>query len=425
MLRLLQWLVRLQWPLRPFGFLFAGFNPWLAENRRDPYPAYRRLRESAPIRWNRWQRSWLLSRYDDVAAVLRDPRFTTDRRALLPFRLMRRASRRHPDFVNLLDRNLLMLDGEEHRRVRSLVSKAFTPRRVEALRPRVEAIVAELLDAAAAWGELELVRDLAHPLPVIVIAELLGVPLADRDRFRAWSNDVVQILDLLSGREGLRPAWRGAHGLAGYFRALLAERRRAPADDLLSAMLAAEEGGEALGEADLLALSALLLAAGHETTTNLIGNAVLALLRHPDEKKRLLDDPSLVPGAVEELLRFDSPVQVTDRVVTEDLDFRGHAFRRGQLAVCLLGAANHDPARFPEPERLDVTRADRGHLAFGLGPHVCLGAPLARLEAEVALAGLLRRFPHFHGPGEPPARRASIVLRGPASLPLALQEGHG
>jgi cytochrome P450 len=420
MLRFVQWLVSLQWPLRLFGFLFGGFNPWLEENRRDPVPAFRRLRESAPIRHNRWQGSWVLTRYEDVAAVLRDPRFTTDRTTLAPFRFMRWASRRHPDFVSLLDRNLLMLDGEEHRSVRSLVSKAFTPRRVEALRPRVEAIVDELLDAAARRGEMELVRDLAHPLPVVVIAELLGVPLEDRERFRVWSSEVVEILDLMSGREGLRPAWRGAEGLAGYFRGLLAERRRAPKDDLLSAILAAEEDGRALGEADVLALCALLLAAGHETTTNLIGNAVLALLRHPGERKRLQEDPSLMPSAVEEFLRFDSPVQVTDRVITEDLDFRGHAFRRGQLAICMLGAANHDPARFPDPDRLDVARGDRGHLAFGLGPHVCIGAPLARLEAEVALAGLLRRFPNFTGPTEPPGRRASIVLRGPTALPLGL-----
>jgi cytochrome P450 len=420
MLRFVQWLVSLQWPLRLVGFMFGGFNPWLEENRRDPVPAYRRLRESEPIRRNRWQGTWVLSRYDDVAAVLRDPRFTTDRTGLLPFRLMRRSSRRHPDFVSLLDRNLLMLDGDEHRRVRGLVSKAFTPRRIEALRPRVETIVDELLDAVAARGEMELVRDLAHPLPVIVIAELLGVPLEDRGRFRGWSSDVVQILDLLSGRDGLRPAWRGADGLAGYFRGLLAERRRAPKDDLLSAMLAAEEDGRALDEADLLALCALLLAAGHETTTNLIGNAVLALLRHPHERKRLAEAPGLMPGAVEEFLRFDSPVQVTDRVITEDLDFRGRRFHRGQLAVCLIGAANHDPARFPEPDRLDVTRGDRGHLAFGLGPHVCLGAPLARHEAEVALAALLRRFPTFTGPTEPPGRRASVVLRGPTALPLSL-----
>src|SRR5262245_7162037 len=420
MLRFFQWLVSLQWPLRLVGFVFGGFNPWLEENRRDPLPAYRRMRETTPIRRNRWQGSWVLTRYEDVSAVLRDPRFSTDRTRLLPFRMMRRASRRHPDFVNMLDRNLLMLDGEEHRRVRSLVSKAFTPRRVESLRPRIESIVEELLDAAAAKGEMELVHDLAHPLPVIVIAELLGVPLADRERFRVWSSEVVEILDLISGRDGLRPAWRGAEGLAGYFRGLLAERRRAPQDDLLSAMLAAEEDGRALDEADLLALCALLLAAGHETTTNLIGNAVLALLRHPGERKRLQEDPSLMPSAVEEFLRFDSPVQVTDRVITEDLDFRGHAFRRGQLAICMLGAANHDPARFPDPDRLDVGRGDRGHLAFGLGPHVCIGAPLARLEAEIALAGLLRRFPSFTGPTEPPGRRASIVLRGPTALPLAL-----
>jgi hypothetical protein len=420
MLRLVQWLFSLQWPLRLLGFLFGGFNPWLEENRRDPVPAYHRLRDEAPVRFNRWQGTWLLSRYDDVTAVLRDPRFSTDRSWLLPFRLMRWSSRRHPDFVRLLDRNLLMLDGEEHRRIRGLVSKAFTPRRVEALRPRIAAIVDELLEAAAARGSMELMHDFAHPLPVIVIAELLGVPLEDRARFAEWSKGVAEILDPLSGREGLRPAWRGAEGLADYFRGLLAERRRAPKDDLLSAMLGAEEAGAALGEADLLSLCALLLAAGHETTTNLIGNAVLALLRHPGERKRLQDDPALMPLAVEEFLRFDSPVQITDRVVTEDLEFRGHRLRRGQLAVCLLGAANHDPARFPEPDRLDVARGDRGHLAFGLGPHVCLGAPLARLEAELALGGLLRRFPRFAGPTEPPARRASVVLRGPVALPLTL-----
>jgi cytochrome P450 len=420
MLRFVQWLVSLQWPLRLRGFLFGGFNPWLEENRRDPVPTYRRLRENTPIYRNRWQGTWVLSRYEDVAAVLRDPRFTTRRGELLPFRLMRRASRNHPDFVTLIDRNLLMIDGEEHRRIRSLVSKAFTPRRVEALRPRIEAAVEELLDPVAARGEMELVHDLAHPLPVIVIAELLGVPLEDRDRFRVWSSEVAEILDPLSGREGLDPAWRGAEGLAGYFRELLAERRRAPKDDLLSAMLASEEAGRGLEETDLLSLCGLLLAAGHETTTNLIGNAVLALLRHPGEKKRLLDDPTLIPGAIEEFLRFDSPVQLTDRVISEDLDFRGHRFRKGQLAVCLLGAANHDPERFPDPERLDVTRADRGHLAFGLGPHVCLGAPLARLEGELAIGGLLRRFPNFEGPTEPPARRSSVVLRGPTKLPLSI-----
>jgi cytochrome P450 len=420
MLRFIQWLVSLQWPMRLLGFLFGGFNPWLEENRRDPVPTYRRLRENSPIYRNRWQGTWVLSRYEDVTAVLRDPRFTTRRGELLPFRLMRHASRAHPDFVTLIDRNLLMIDGEEHRRIRGLVSKAFTPRRVEALRPRIEAAVEALLDDVAVRGEMELVHDLAHPLPVIVIAELLGVPLEDRDRFRVWSSEVAEVLDPLSGREGLDPVWRGAEGLAGYFRELLAERRRAPKDDLLSAMLASEEAGRGLDEAELLSLCGLLLAAGHETTTNLIGNAVLALLRHPGEKKRLLDDPSLIPGAIEEFLRFDSPVQLTDRVISEDLDFRGHRFRKGQLAVCLLGAANHDPARFPDPERLDVTRADRGHLAFGLGPHVCLGAPLARLEGELAIGGLLRRFPNFAGPTEPPARRASVVLRGPTRLPLSI-----
>jgi hypothetical protein len=295
---------------------------------------------------------------------------------------------------------------------------------VRQLAPRVEAIAGALLDAALARREVDLVEALTYPLPVIVIAEMIGVPAEDRAQFKAWSDALVAPLGTaffeVAPPERVATFRRVRGELEGYLVRLVEVRRRAPRDDLLSALVAAELEGSRLSFEELLAMLILLLVAGNETTTNLIGNAVLALLRHPGERKRLLDDPRLLPGAVEEFLRFDSPVQLTDRVVTEDLDFRGHRFRRGQLAVCLLGAANHDPARFPDPDRLDVTRADRGHLAFGLGPHVCLGAPLARLETELALTGLLRRFPDFSGPAEPPARRASVVLRGPSLLPLVL-----
>jgi cytochrome P450 len=417
MLRLLQWLVRQDWLLRLLAPAVGLFNPFLAANRRDPYPAYARVRESAGI-YRAPFGLFVASRYDDVAALLRDPRFSADRRHAAPFRLVRWLNRGAPDFLNLIDRNLLNLDAPDHTRIRALVNKAFTPRRVAALRERVAALVDELLAPAAARGELELVRDLAHPLPVIVIAELLGVPASDRDAFRHWSNGVAQIIDPLSAERGLARARESATALAGYFRSMLAQRRAEPREDLLSAMIAAEQDGRVLGEGDLLSLCTLLLAAGHETTTNLIANAVLALLRFPEQAERLRAEPSLLPTAVEEFLRFDSPVQYTDRVAREDVELGGQHIPRGRPIALLLGAANHDPAQFAAPHRLDVGRAENRHLAFGGGPHFCLGAPLARLEAELALGGLLRRFPALRGDPGAVAYRPSVLLRGPLALPL-------
>ena len=417
MLRLLQWLVQQDWLLRLLAPLIGLFNPYLAANRRDPYPSYARVRETGGL-----YRSPLgllvASRYDDVAALLRDPRFSSNRRRAAPFRLMRFMNRGAPDFLNLIDRNLLNVDPPDHTRIRSLVNKAFTPRRVAALRARVEAIGESQLDAVEKSGEFELVSDLAHPLPVIVIAELLGVPSSDRERFRHWSNGVVQILDPLSGERGLARAVEAAAALAEYFRGMLRSRRAEPQADLLSGMIAAEQDGRVLDEGDLISLCTLLLAAGSETTTNLISNAVLALMRFPVEAERLRANPSLMPSAVEEFLRFDSPVQLTDRVASEDVELGGRLVRRGRQVVALLGAANHDPAHFAKPEQLDIGRADNRHLAFGHGPHFCLGAPLARLEAEVALAALLRRFPTLRGDASAVVYRRSVLLRGPVALPL-------
>jgi cytochrome P450 len=298
------------------------------------------------------------------------------------------------------------------------VNKAFTPRRAAALRPRIEALVEEQLDAVAKQGDFELVRDLAHPLPVIVIAELLGIPARDRDEFRGWSAGVAQIIDPLNAERGLARAREAATALAGYFRGMLALRRAEPRDDLLSAMIAAEQDGRVLGEGDLLALCTLLLAAGHETTTNLLANAVLALLRFPDQAERLRAEPGLMATAVEEFLRFDSPVQFTDRVAVEDVELAGQRIPRGRIVGLLLAAANHDPAQFAAPHRLDVGRADNRHVAFGGGPHFCLGAPLARLEAEIALGALLRRFPELRGDPSAVVYRPSVLLRGPVALPL-------
>jgi cytochrome P450 len=420
MLRFLQRLVARPGWMRVLGALSPSLRLWHPDVRRDPYPLYARFRERGLSRMRLFG-GWAAARYADVERLLRDPAFSANREEVALFRMLERATRGAPDFQALVENNLLMIDGARHRRLRGLVAKAFTPRRVEALRPRAEELVEDLLERAAARGEMDVVRDLAQPLPTVVIAELLGVPLADQARFRAWSDDLVELLDPLSGRDGLEPPKRATAEVAEYFRGLLAERRRAPRDDLLSAMIAAEEEGQSLAEGELVALATLLLAAGNETTTSLIGNAVVLLLRHPGERKRLQDDPSLIPSAVEECLRFESPIQMTDRAVAEPVELGGVRLERGTIVAALLAAANRDPERFPEPDRFDVGRADNRHLAFGLGNHFCLGASLARLETQVALSVLLRRFPNLEGPPEPPGWKPSIVLRGPTALPVRLR----
>jgi len=420
MLRLLQRLVASDRAMRVVGALAGPYDLWSPAARRDPYPAWERIRAAAPLVRLRLLGAWVATRHADVERVLREPAFTTDRDDLPLMRWFRRAARGAPAFRNLVDHNLLMIDGARHARLRGLVSRAFTPRRVEKLAPRVEAIAEALLDRAAAAGDFDLVRDFAQPLPVRVIGELLGVPPEDREALTVWSHDVVELLDPLSGSEGLDRPKRGAEALAVFFRGLLAERRRAPRDDLVSAMLAAEADGDRLEEGELLALCALLLVAGHETTTNLVANAVLLLLRHPDERKRLQDDLALLPSAVEETLRFEPPIQLTDRAVAEPCTLGGVELRPGTLVVAGIAAAGRDPERHPEPQRFDVSRGDAHHLAFGLGNHVCLGASLARLEARTALGALLRRFPDFTGPPDPPGWKRSIVLRGPTALPLRL-----
>ena len=420
MLRLLQWTFRQDAILRAARPVFGLFNPFLPEHRRDPHATWRRLRETAPVYRSRAFGAWMCTRYDDVLHVLRDENFTTDRSEVPVVKWITRMTRDDADFQALMLRSLLTIDGPEHRRLRGLVSKAFTPRRVEQLRPRLEEMVEDLLDRAGEAGEMEVVRDLAHPLPVNAIAELMGVPADDREFFRSCSANLVQLLDPLQGRGGAAPMREASHALFEYFRPLLAERRESPRDDLLSAMIAAEENGETLDELDLLSLSALLLVAGHETTSNLIASGVVTLLRHPDERKRLQDDPGLLKSAIDELLRFESPIQFTDRAAREDCEIGGQRIRRGQLVGAVIGAANRDPERFPDPDRLDLGRSDNHHLAFSQGNHFCLGAQLAKLEAEVALGALLRRFPDFDGPADPPDWRRSMIIRGPVAVPIRL-----
>ena len=420
MLRLFRLLVRLQWPLRLLGPFFGKFNPFLPEQLADPYPQYRRLRTSAPVYFHPLFRNWFLTRYADVVQVLRDPGFSVNRAAvelpnfINPFKGM------SSEFRRAIESSLLMVDPPDHTRIRNLVNKAFTPSTVARLRPRIQEIVDELLEPAQGPGEMELIRDLAHPLPVTVIAEMLGVSAADRGAFRRWADDLVALLDPVNSEKGLDAAEGAFLAFSAYLRRVFEERRREPRQDLVSALVAAEEEGDKLGETELLATCGLILAAGHETTTGLIANAVVALLRNPGERKRLQDDPGLIESAVEEFLRYDSPVQMTDRVALTDCEIGGRTLRKGQFAVLLLGAANRDPEQFPEPDRLDLGRRENRHLSFSHGVHFCLGAQLARAEAQIAIATLLCRFPDFSGDPQPASWRPSLNLRRPQALPLSL-----
>src|SRR5262245_22668156 len=321
--------------------------------------------------------------------------------------------------------SLLFMYPPDHTRLRRLVACAFTPKRVADLRPTAEAITAELLDATAAAGTagaaVDLIRSLAYPLPVRIICSLLGVPEADEPIFTGWSRVLTWSLDptVLRSAEVDTAIADAESGLAAYLENLIAARRARPGDDLLSALLDVEADGDRISPDEVVDLALLLLVAGHETTVNLIGNGVLALLRAPDQLSLLRRSPHLVAGAVDELLRFDSPVQLTQRVATEDLDRAGQRVRAGDEIMLILGAANRDPLVFAEPDRLDVTRDARRHVAFGGGIHHCLGAALARLQGEVALSALLARFPRLQLAGTPD-RRPTFTLRGLESLPVVV-----
>ena len=398
------------------------YNPKRKALRADPYPFYAKLRERDPIHRSHPASGWVLSRHADILGVLGDRRFSSDERNWKRYaRLRARALRAGlPDVYEEKIASMLRIDPPDHTRLRTLVSKAFTPRAVERMRPRIEAVVGELLDGLAGRGEIDLVSAFASPLPVAIIAEMLGIPVADRGRFRHWSNEATRMLGDGTNDDRRRGA-QGFAELARYLEAEVETRRRAPRDDLLSALVAAEEAGERLSTQELFATCVLLLIAGNETTTNAIGNGLLALLRHPEQLELLRREPKRITGAVEELLRYDSPVQLTSRLVLEDGELCNRPVRRGEQLVLLLGAGNRDPERFPDPDRLDVTREDVHPLSFGHGIHYCLGAQLARLEAQIAFEGLLERFPDLRLGAAPVTWGDNTVLRGPTSLPLRIR----
>jgi cytochrome P450 len=384
--------------------------------REDPYPHYETYRSREPLR-RVADTIWLVLGHADVTALLRHPRLSADET-----RATTETGRPKPG--RLKAHSLLFMDPPDHTRLRSLVARAFTPARIADLRPTAEAITTELLDvtaAAASTGAVDLIRSLAYPLPVRIICALLGVPAADEATFTGWSRALARSLDpsVLRSAEVDVAIAVAERDLTAYLEDLLAVRRTSPGDDLLSALLAVEADGDRITPAEVVDLALLLLVAGHETTVNLIGNGVLALLRAPDQLDRLRRSPGLVATAVDELLRFDGPVQMTQRVATDDLDLAACRVRGGDELLLVLGAANRDPAVFAEPHRLDVTRDARRHVAFGGGIHHCLGAALARLEGQVALSALLARFPRLELAGHP-VRRPTFTLRGLECLPVTL-----
>jgi cytochrome P450 len=390
------------------------FHPMDPEFVADPYPMYQRLRAEDPVHHSPLG-FWVLTRYDDVVAALRDPRLAKE--AIASF-----VAARFGAPIPAMGQSMLDRDPPDHTRLRGLVSKAFTPRVVEGLRPHIQQIVDGLLDRAEDAGAMDLIEEFAYPLPVMIICRMLGVPVADQERFKAWSLDVARGLDAIllpPDSDVGRRAIAARHALADYFRALIAERRAAPRGDMLSGLIAAEEAGDTLSEEELLATCILLLIAGHETTVNLIGNGTLALLRHPDQLQRLRDNPGLIGTAVEELLRYDGPVQRTARIPGEDVTIGGVTIPRGDMVMPFIGAADRDPAQFPEPDRLDIGRAENRHIAFGWGIHFCLGAPLARLEGQIAIGTLVRRLPKLALATGRPEFRQSLTLRGLKSLPVS------
>ena len=355
------------------------------QNNLDPYTFYQRLREQGPLfsvaNYMGTGRAWIATNYEDAIAILKDPRL-----------IKNKPVSQQETRMSIFRRNMLMVDPPDHTRLRSLVSKGFTPRMIEQLRPRIQHITDELLDTVQHQGKMDLISDFAFLLPVTVICEMLGIPTTDRQLFRTWMQATPDV-----GAEPGQEATTSSpiEGMLNYFKALLNEKRVHPDNDLISSLIRVEENADALSELELLSMIWLLFVAGHETTVNLIGNGTLALLRHPEQLRRLQNDPALIVSAVEELLRYTAPVSLSDRRwASEDIRMHGNLIRTGEIVLVSLLAVNADPQQFHDPETLNIIRQENQHLAFGKGIHYCLGAPLARLEGQIAFGTLLRRLPN-------------------------------
>jgi len=389
------------------------------EVRADPYPFYAQLRSQDPVHWDEVG-FWVLTRYADIASVYGDPRFSRAQGLRRGFERLPEAEQRTAEPVyQTFSKTMFYSDPPYHTRLRGLVNNAFTPNAVEQMRPYVQRMVDGLLDAVQTQREMDAIHDLAHPLPILVISQMLGLPAEERARFKQWSDDLFAILGSVPhAPEAMEYASRSLAELTDYLTTLSNSRRQNPRNDLISALVGVVEEGERLTQEELIANVTILLSAGHETTSNLIGNGLLALLRNPDQMQMLRDHPRLVSSAVEEMMRYDNPVQIAYRSAAEDVEIGGKWIRKGQLVNSVLAAGNRDPERFSEPDRFDITRDEGRHLGFGLGIHFCIGAPLVRLEAQIAFSTILRRFPELHLATENLDWQEHPIFRGVKSLPL-------
>jgi len=401
------------------------YNPFEPGFVEDPYPRYAEMRRGDPVHRSQLE-FWALFAYEDILRFLRDPTLSVEDRNARPTPIDEMVAQILGDRADRGSRSMLSRDPPDHTRLRKLVTKAFTPRVIQDLRPRIQELVDGMLDAAAARGSFDVISEFAFPLPFAVISEMLGVPADDGGKLREWSGLIVRSLEPLVDPDMIRAIADASDRMFEHVSELIARKRKEPGDDLLSALIAAEEHGDVLSDDELVEQVVLLYIAGHETTVNLIGNGVLALLRHRDELARLRGDPALMPGAVEEFLRFDSPVQMTRRITLTDVEIGGKTIEKGAFCALVLASANRDAERFGgDAERLDVTRAGaHQHLSFGGGAHYCLGAALARLEGEVAIGSLIYRFPTLDFAGEP-TWNGRLNLRGLEQLTVATARVNG
>ena len=388
----------------------------------DPYPTYARLRDEAPAYFSEAWGGWLLTRYQDVQSGFKDPRLSSNRAGAFGAMLPAALKEQMAPMVRSLSSWALLIDPPDHTRIRSLVNKAFTPRLVEYLRPLIQEQVNLLLDKAEAAGKMDMVQDVANLLPVAVIGDMLGIPREDGLKLRVWANAFATFFGTTKYTVDVLNMMRtGIVEMEEYFRGVVAQRRKSSTvgNDLLSTMMAAEDQGRFLSEQEVLATCSLVLFAGHETTTHLLSNGLYLLLKNPEQREVMLGSPEQLEAAVEEVLRYESPIQRLSRVITEDFELHGQTLRKGQKAFLMIGAANRDSRQFPEGDRLDLRRQENRHIAFGFGLHYCLGAALGRLEGQIALSTLLRRFPKMKLVEEP-ERLENVAFRGFKSLHVSL-----
>ncbi len=393
------------------------------EARSNPFPIYQKMFEAGDVHWNEATQGWYLLRYDDVTSALRDSRFSASRLQPVYNRLPDALKEKYALLFHSLGLWSLLLDPPEHTPIRKLIATAFAPRLISGLRPKVEQVVDELIDAVIDTGEIKVIADFAYPLPAIIIAEMLGVPVEDRDMIKGWSSAIAKFF----GAQQMTPdvieqTQDAVAQMNDYFSAILDERRAHPQDDIITGMLNAEVDGEKLSQDEMLATCSSLIFGGHETTTYLIANAMVALMTHPDQKDLLLADPALIGNAVEECLRYDAPLQRTTRASVAEIAIGDAVIPPGQRIFVMLGAANRDPKHYANPDTFDITRKDIKHASFGYGLHFCLGASLGRLEAQVAVMHLLERLPNLRL-AETPVYVDSHSFHAPEDVRLAFEAG--